>query len=204
MYSQRRMYSQRMYSQTYISHSYQIIIGAHLLTNNTLGRVASLHQMHMSAQSIGTEQMRRNCKENVAALRIQNAMQSSENAPRLKRPLELSKQCRTMIIRTAWTSPDDVEYHWDQQCVVSNNGTWMRLPCSSHQHLLLLPQCHCRRTPPHQTKTASGECYYHKWGLIGVLMNNQSYKRHEENKRKFGQELSSMQQADYQFHQHTP
>ena len=31
-----------------------------------------------------------------------------------------------------------------------------------------------------------------------------SYKRHEENKRKIGQERSSMQQADYQCHRPTP
>ena len=31
-----------------------------------------------------------------------------------------------------------------------------------------------------------------------------SYKRHEENKRKLGQERSSMQQADYQCHRPTP
>ena len=31
-----------------------------------------------------------------------------------------------------------------------------------------------------------------------------SYKRHEENKRKIGQECSSMQQADYQCHRPTP
>ena len=31
-----------------------------------------------------------------------------------------------------------------------------------------------------------------------------SYKRHEENKRKIGQERSSMQQADYQRHRPTP
>ena len=31
-----------------------------------------------------------------------------------------------------------------------------------------------------------------------------SYKRHEENKRKIGQERSSMQQADYHRHRPTP
>ena len=31
-----------------------------------------------------------------------------------------------------------------------------------------------------------------------------SYKKHEENKSKIGQERSSMQQTDYQFHQPTP
>ena len=31
-----------------------------------------------------------------------------------------------------------------------------------------------------------------------------SYKRHEENKRKIGQERSSMQQGDYQCHRPTP
>ena len=45
-----------------------------------------------------------------------------------------------------------------------------------------------------------------KWGLIGVLSNCQGpiYKRHEENKRKIGQERSSMQQADYHRHRPTP
>ena len=31
-----------------------------------------------------------------------------------------------------------------------------------------------------------------------------SYKKHEENKSKIGQERSSIQQADYQFHRPTP
>ena len=39
--------------------------------------------------------------------------------------------------------------------------------------------------------------YYYSLGLIGVIFQLlKSYKRHEENKRKIGQEESSMQQAD--------
>ena len=44
---------------------------------------------------------------------------------------------------------------------------------------------------------------YYRWGLIVVFQLLRSSKRHKENKRKIGQEHSSMQ-ANYQCHRPTP